>query len=384
MASSVGSYMFQDCYKLSSVNIESAQSLGWSAFARCQALSQLSTPQVSYVGTSVFEDTRTDRLVFPLAVSLSSYIAPGNGPYEIELLSGATIMSGAFASNMDLFNLFLHSTSVVPIPDTNVLSGTPIASGFGNIYVPESLVESYRVADHWSAFESRILAIDAYTGAEPEGIETITDSWDEIFSAENDGTYIIKYKVGDTKWLRIRGGWELMQIIAFHTDELANSSGYAKITWLSKGTYMKHVMNANGSAIGGWEASDIRSFLNDTVLPTIDPVVRTAIKTVKKTYQINTPSNETLSCNDNIWIPSYREIVGSANSSIESSGCTYVAFFSDTESRIKYRGWKTEMAESWILRSATSNTNYAIIVVSGGVSNTHSANTSNIVFGFCT
>ena len=51
-----------------------------------------------------------------------------------------------------LTNLILRKTSVVTLASTNVFTGTPFASGGagGTIYVPQSLIESYKTASNWS------------------------------------------------------------------------------------------------------------------------------------------------------------------------------------------------------------------------------------------
>lgn len=62
----------------------------------------------------------------------------------------------------------------------------------------------------------------------------ITDSWEEIFAAELDGTYKTKYQIGDIKLLDLgNDGIVPMRIVAFDKDVLADGSGYAPITWLA-------------------------------------------------------------------------------------------------------------------------------------------------------
>ena len=64
---------------------------------------------------------------------------------------------------------------------------------------------------------------------------TINDSWEDIIASVNDGTYKSKYKIGDTKSMDLGSeGVVEMQIAAFDADELADGSGTAAITWISK------------------------------------------------------------------------------------------------------------------------------------------------------
>ncbi len=64
--------------------------------------------------------------------------------------------------------------------------------------------------------------------------ETITDSWDEIFAAEADGSYAEKYHVGDSKYIDLgEEGVNIMRLVAMSADPLADGSGFAKMTWVS-------------------------------------------------------------------------------------------------------------------------------------------------------
>ncbi len=65
--------------------------------------------------------------------------------------------------------------------------------------------------------------------------DTITDSWEEIFAAQRNGTYLVKYQVGDTKILDLGDeGRIAMQIAAFDADTLTDGSGKATISWISQ------------------------------------------------------------------------------------------------------------------------------------------------------
>lgn len=69
----------------------------------------------------------------------------------------------------------------------------------------------------------------------PLEIAEITDDWAAIFAAIEDGTYRQKYSVGNYKALDMgTEGVVNMQIAAFDKDTLADGSGTAAITWISK------------------------------------------------------------------------------------------------------------------------------------------------------
>ena len=69
----------------------------------------------------------------------------------------------------------------------------------------------------------------------PVEIAEITDTWEQIFAAEQDGTYASKYKVGN--YVVLDAGTEgivYAQIAGMNADPLAEGSGNAKITWITK------------------------------------------------------------------------------------------------------------------------------------------------------
>ena len=61
-------------------------------------------------------------------------------------------------------------TLILPNPEKTVtlsgwgwFGGTPIASGTGYIYVPSTLVETYKTATNWSTFANQFRALEDYT-----------------------------------------------------------------------------------------------------------------------------------------------------------------------------------------------------------------------------
>lgn len=222
--------------------------------------------------------------------------------------------------------------------------------------------------------------------------ETITDTWSEIFTAESDGTYSTKYSIGDTKMLDLgTEGQHLMEIVAFDTDDKADGSGKAKITWISKDQLATtHAMNATQKTVdgetaytaGGWEHSDMRAYLEDAVKPLIPQTVRDAIVPVTKvssTYTGGAKVKDGQTTTDDVWIPSNHEV--GFGTDYETTGAVYSGKFTSNASRIKKRN---SSAEYWWLRSVAS-ASYFRRVNSDGYSNGNSAyNVYGVALGFCT
>ena len=180
-----------------------------------------------------------------------------------------------------------------------------------------------------------------------------------------------------------------MEIVAFDTDDKADGSGKAGITWISKDLLnTKHSMNDTTTTEGAWEASGMRSYLKNTIKPLIPVVVRNAIVPVTKiqsTYvsgSWQTKNGQTTI--DDVWIPSVHEVVVN-QTDFESQGATYWTKFTNNLSRVKRLNGT---AVYWWLRSVRDSRSYKYVNgISGNVSSdtyTGANLTFAIALGFCT
>lgn len=97
-------------------------------------------------------------------------------------------------------------------------------------------------------------------------------------------------------------------------------------------------------AVGGWEKSEFRAYLKETIKPLIPENVRNAIKEVTKTqkaYDINGNSFIQTTIDD-VWIPSKDEI--------GDSSCLYNSIYTDNNSRKKFLNGN---ANHWFLRNSS-------------------------------
>lgn len=219
---------------------------------------------------------------------------------------------------------------------------------------------------------------------EPSGEIT----WEQVFASIDAGTYATDYAIGDTVPLDLgTEGVINMQIAAFDTDDLADGSGKAPITWVAKellntdkrmnprreenddGTYKE----GTGS-IGGWEKTEMRAYLKGTIKPLMPEVVRNSIKEVTKTHSAyNTAGTEfTQTSIDDVWLPDGVEMRGK-----------YHSMFPDVSSRIKYKVG-AEKAHSWRLRSAYNVWHFETLSVDGSDSFSYCQDPDGVAIGFCT
>ena len=218
--------------------------------------------------------------------------------------------------------------------------------------------------------------------------ETITDDWSTILANESPST---SYSIGDTKMLDLgTEGKHLMEIVAFDEDDKADGTGKAKITWISKDllatTHKMNptkVTNTEGTGtLGGWEKSEMRTYLKETIKPLIPETVRNAIVPVTKISNAYQASNETAfqqTTVDDVWIPGHREVFNST--SYDKTGAVYSDKFKDASSRIKKQNGS---ASFWWLRSAYNASDFRYVYGSG-YGSYYSANYAyGVALGFCT
>ncbi|HAE15739.1 MAG TPA: hypothetical protein DCG51_04240 [Erysipelotrichaceae bacterium] len=129
--------------------------------------------------------------------------------------------------------------------------------------------------------------------------------------------------------------------------------------------------------IGGWEHSEMRYYLNNTVKPLIPSEVRNAILGVTKTQPARNTAGtgETQTTTDDVWIPSYAECFG--NSSL------YYSLFKNTNAKRIKHTYGTTSANFWWLRSAYSGTSFDYVGNGGNNQNNPPSYTYGVALGFC-
>lgn len=373
----IESHGFENCKSLSSVGYDSLTRINQYAFNGCCSLNSIDTSKVTTIENYAFQDSGIGKIELPLCTSLGTYIGLGQRMSIIDISKNITIAANNFNNANGLVHLILRSDTLCSLSASSAFTNTPIANGIGWIYVPTDLVSTYKTATNWSTYADQIVSIDEY----PKRLqnETITDTWEQIFEAENDGSYSTKYSVGDIKYVDIGGTQYPMVIIAMGKDVLS-AGGTAKITWCGLGTLQDVPMNFKDVTTNGWTGSWMRKFLRKSIYPQIESTVRSNIKEVTKSYYDITTSS-TLTTTDTVFIPSAREIFGGG--SYESTGIDYTDVFNSNTARIKYSG-QSKSASYWWLRSAYSATYFRSVTNRGNVYNGNASNALGVALCFCT
>ena len=293
-----------------------------------------------------------------------------------------SIAANAFNACSKLKHLIVDRPAKASLAAVSGLAGTPIARGEGAVYVPNDLLSTYKSDNVWKNF----FIVDK-TKYPLSVFDSLADySWTDILT---NSDYATAYAVKDTKTMELTDGTKIkMDLAALDTDVKSDNSGNAKMTWICHGVPYTSKMHSTADTSGGWITRDvIYSFLQG-ILDKIPSEIKSHIVPVKKTYRVKTPTDETLSSDELIWLLSYKEVGFIDSSYIESDGVTYPTLFPSgtgtaaKNARIKYN--TSGSALYWWLRSAYSSSNFSCVFNGGGALSSGAGNAYGVVFGFCT
>ena len=156
---SIGVYAFYRCSGLTSIDIpDSVTSIGSEAFEYCSGLTSCT------IGSGV---TNIGNSVFRYCISLTSINIPSGVTtigsqvfYNCNSLTSIVIPNSVTTIGNQAFYQCSGLTSVTCLATTPPTLGSSVFNGSScNIYVPAASLETYKAANGWSNYSSRILAI---------------------------------------------------------------------------------------------------------------------------------------------------------------------------------------------------------------------------------
>ena len=220
-------------------------------------------------------------------------------------------------------------------------------------------------------------------------------SWAGVAASIKAGTYATDYAIGDTIPLDLGSeGTVNMEIVGFDADELADGSGKAAISWVAKELLKTAhrmnpalVTNDDGTyqegtgAIGGWEKCEMRTYLNNTIVPMIPSDVQGMMKTVKKYstgYDTTGTRINDMPSEDTIWIPCRGEIANRSDS-YEQLSPRY-----NMTSRVKNIAGENTSYNWWIRSCTASASTYTYAGKTGTLGSRDLFSAIGIALGFCT
>jgi hypothetical protein len=152
-----------------------------------------------------------------------------------------------------------------------------------------------------------------------------------------------------------------------------------------------HVMNDTTTNVGGWEATSMRTWLNDEYLSALSSSLQSVITTHITSYSKTYDASEVSYCGDKLWLLSAKEVFGGNTATSAGYSTTYyenlaafnaetqLAYFANGASSVRYSSG-TDTCKWW-LRSSIYNIIYAFTNVnSNGSSGSYFANSAGSVF----
>lgn len=135
----IADYAFYYCNKLKTVAFPSCTHVGSYAFQYCSALKEVNFPLAASVGGtysySFSRCTNLEKADFGCVESIGGY---------------------AFQLCNALKTLIIRTPTVCALQGVSAINSSAINSGKGYIYVPDNLVEQYKVATNWATFAAQI------------------------------------------------------------------------------------------------------------------------------------------------------------------------------------------------------------------------------------
>ena len=164
--STCSGYSFMGCTNLVEINIPNVTTLNISTFEDCKSLKEVYFPNITTVGNRIFANCyELIKAILPNVTSVSTAMFYYSKKLvSVDLSSATSISSSGFQSCSVLTRVIIrNTTSACSLANKNAFTSTPIASGTGYIYVPSTLVDTYKSATNWSTYASQFRALEDYT-----------------------------------------------------------------------------------------------------------------------------------------------------------------------------------------------------------------------------
>lgn len=209
-ATSIGYSAFGSCPALTTVDLPNATSIGDQAFYGCRALTSVDFPNATSIGNSAFNSCS----------ALTS----------IDLPSATSIGSYAFFENSHLKTIFLRSKTMC------TCTGDPSLNSSTAIYVPESLIDSYKTATYWVNYASKFKTLESIRLSKI----SILGSNINTHNGNTTGTYRVQYNDGDVSPEQAGVTWSITGNATISQNgvvTLKNASVGDKLTITATSTY---------------------------------------------------------------------------------------------------------------------------------------------------
>ena len=253
---------------------------------------------------------------------------------------------------------------------------------FGKLAETEDADQGYGTVDNpnWDT-------INAYWSVIKSDIDNYKNG---VLSEDN---FIAKYPIGGRMIIPINFSDGIViadvEIIAHNHDNLSDGSGKAPLTFFCADLpQILHRMNETSTNEGGWEASEMRVFLNSELFGALPDALKSIVLSVSKISDGGVNNKALVATEDNCWLASYDEVgLASSANNLPGQGELYSSIFSgNKDSRKKYITNDTSTGGWWLRTSyysQNSNSMFWRVTNSGGSYSDIAFNSFYVAFGFC-
>lgn len=320
-------------------------------------------------------DTPTQEMDEQYTYAYSGYSLTDGGEADAEALENITedtVIYAAFEKSLRYYTVNLYDD------DGSFLSTEQVAYGDMPTYAPTK--DDY-VFKAWSPAEV-VTGDTSYYATWLNKVGFATGTWAEIAAIAETGRASECFSLGDTRVININGTNITFFIAGFNHDDLADGSGKAGMTILSKtgtGDTVASGVEYNGKYSGSKMDSKALSYFS-----VLDSDLQSVIKSVKKEVDnsvgcaVGSAAKTTI--DRKIWIPSVTEIAATYTSSyatIQSLGVVYAGLN-------KYTITKTDCWLRNLNYKQSAYTRYMYYGTSSGARSQYSTTTQyGILLGFC-
>lgn len=107
-------------------------------------------------------------------LSFGSYFSQHSGLQFLDVSSARAFAGNCFRDNTSLTTVIIRDSSIFPLTFSNSITNTPLTSGTGYVYVPENLIDGYKVSSNWSTIANQFRKLYIVT-SESERQEKLSD-----------------------------------------------------------------------------------------------------------------------------------------------------------------------------------------------------------------
>ena len=272
---------------------------------------------------------------------------------------------------------------------TKTFSGTVPTSGVLSLTITAS--GTYTVTATKSGETTDPVSVAITTSGQTYSVECLffnsvlsKNTWAQIAKASAAGKASQLWSVGDTKDITVGSETLTLVIVGFNHDDLA-SGGKAGITFGMKNLMATtRRMNASNTNSGGFTGSEMYSWLQNTLLPTLPSDLQAVLKSVNKKTSTGSQSSTINTNSMKLFLFSEIEIFGSTTYSKAGEGSQY-SYFATAGNRVKYLQNGAGSADWWWERSpyGSGSSNFCIVNSNGSANSNDAGSTSGVCFGFC-